>query len=290
MRTLVDHLKSYLAWRRAAQRSAILWPHADSALTRFNLAYARYFGEDKGSFNPDQPRVPAGSPDGGQWTSGGGGDAGKDPGDRSDANLVSEPAAMRGPRDKRPLPLHVPLGSAVHPETGRQRVTIINNAQTGLSNVDETTEKLRSTLEDVVNRLPSGSGSSYGTRIHTDFANAVREQNLRGIGRAGVEQTFPRDQPYGSPDSIRTDIILRDDGGDKIAIYDVKTGGARLTARRVQELLAKAEANPKIPVIEMHVIHGLSLKAQTVGLSDNWIILLRVWAPDLPDIEDLVEG
>ena len=76
MRTLVDHLKSYLTWRRAAQRSTVLWPQADRALERFNLAYARYFGEDKAGFNPDQPRMPAGNPDGGQWSKEeGGGDA-----------------------------------------------------------------------------------------------------------------------------------------------------------------------------------------------------------------------
>jgi hypothetical protein len=32
----------------------------------------------KAGFNPDQPRVPAGNPDGGQWTSGGGGDSATD--------------------------------------------------------------------------------------------------------------------------------------------------------------------------------------------------------------------
>ena len=67
MRMLVDHLKSYLTWRRAAERSTILWPQADSALKRFNLAYARYFGEDKAGFNPDQPRVPKDNPGGGRW-------------------------------------------------------------------------------------------------------------------------------------------------------------------------------------------------------------------------------
>src|SRR5205085_8723286 len=70
MRTLVDHLTSYGALRRAAQKSTSLWPQADRALERFNQAYARYFGEEKADFNPNQPRVPAGSPDGGQWTSG----------------------------------------------------------------------------------------------------------------------------------------------------------------------------------------------------------------------------
>ena len=43
------------------------------AARRFQLAYARHVQAlVKAGFNPDQPRVPAGNPDGGQWTSGGG--------------------------------------------------------------------------------------------------------------------------------------------------------------------------------------------------------------------------
>jgi hypothetical protein len=277
MRTLVGHLKSYMALRRAAQRSTSLWPQADRALERFNLAYTRYFGEDKAGFNPNQSRAPKGDPDGGQWVR----DAGRD------GSLVTKPAAMRrGPSDK-PLPLHVPLGKPAAPDAPRQRITIINNAQTGMSTVDKTTEKLRTTLEDVVNKLPDGSGSRYGIRVHTEFANAVRDQNLDGIGRAGVEQTFPRNLSYGSADSIRTDVTLRDAGGEAIAIYDVKTGTATLGPGRVQELLAKVDAG-RIPVIEMHVIRGLSLKSRTPQEKSSWIIVVRLWHPSLPDIRDMV--
>jgi len=88
MRTLVGHLKSYMALRRAAQRSTSLWPQADRALERFNLAYTRYFGEDKAGFNPNQPRSPKGNPDGGRWIR----DAGKEGADES---LRSEDAALR---------------------------------------------------------------------------------------------------------------------------------------------------------------------------------------------------
>jgi hypothetical protein len=35
---------------------------------------------EKGGFNPDQPRVPAGSPEGGQWGGGEGGDQSRQPG------------------------------------------------------------------------------------------------------------------------------------------------------------------------------------------------------------------
>jgi hypothetical protein len=280
MRTLVGHLKSYLALSREAQRSTSLRTQADRALERFNRAYAHYFAEDKAGFNPNQSRAPKGDPDGGQWVR----DAGRD------GSLVTKPAAMRrGPSDK-PLPLHLPLGKPAGPEVPRPRITIINNAQTGMSTVDGTTEKLRTTLEDVVNKLPDGSGSRYGTRVHTEFANAVRDQNLPGIGHAGVEQTFPLRQPYGSADSVRTDITLRDDSGEPIAIYDVKTGGATLTTGRVSELLRKSNANPAIPVIEMHVRRGLSLKARVRGPIESWIILMRVWRPGLPDIADLAEG
>jgi hypothetical protein len=55
-------------------------------------------------YSPDQPRVPAGNPDGGQWTSGGGSGAGHDSGD---APQDSEPLAQdrwpRTPASDQPL-------------------------------------------------------------------------------------------------------------------------------------------------------------------------------------------
>jgi hypothetical protein len=43
---------------------------------RGNSPAAVYGWTDKANFNPNQPRVPAGNPDGGQWTDGGGGGSG----------------------------------------------------------------------------------------------------------------------------------------------------------------------------------------------------------------------
>lgn len=105
MRTLVDHLKSYFALRRQAERSSHLWPHADRALERFNVAYARYFGEEKGGFNPSQPREPAGSSDGGQWTSGsdGGQEVGDGGGDASPSAGESLRQNQRSPQQTESL-------------------------------------------------------------------------------------------------------------------------------------------------------------------------------------------
>ena len=47
---------------------ALRW---DLAMLRFTWAWERLERAQRKAYNPDQPRVPAGNPDGGQWTSGG---------------------------------------------------------------------------------------------------------------------------------------------------------------------------------------------------------------------------
>jgi hypothetical protein len=64
-----------------------------------------------------------------------------------------------------------------------------------------------------------------------------------------------------------------------VAIYDVKTGGARLDAKRVAELRAKTNAGLGIPVIEMHIQRGLSLKGKTARARYFWIVTFRLWNP-----------
>jgi hypothetical protein len=245
-----------------------------------------YYGR---KYSPNQPRVPAGSREGGQWTDGGG--AGR----INDSRVVSDvtpdndwkpgaqyAAGPRGPKD-RGLPLHIPTPNAGELGVSTYRagqVIISNNAQTGISTVDETTDKLKTVLEKVVNDRPEGFGREYGKAIHYAFGDAVKTENLRGIGSEGVEHTFPEQGTrYGSKGTVRTDVVLKNDAGDVIAIYDVKTGGAYLDARRVQELRAKTGANLSVPVIEMHIQRGLSLKAKIDQEQYVWIITLRLWNP-----------
>ena len=129
----------------------------------------------KANFDPNQPRVPAGNPDGGQWTDAGGGQTAQ-PG-RSDSTDFSA-VRRRGPGDRGLLPFpHISPGSnASKPESPREPVTIVNNAQTGISTIDETTEKLKTILEKVVNTRQQGYGAEYGSAIHKDFADAVRTE------------------------------------------------------------------------------------------------------------------
>lgn len=190
----------------------------------------------KANFDPNQPRVPAGNPDGGQWTRVGG-----SPGLPQETTVEVD----------RTGPLYAATEIGIDP-----------SALTGMSTIDETTVSLARTLATVVDGvgvLPGAGAARYGTLVHTLFATAVRLGRFRGIGVFDVETTFP-DVRYGAAGSIRTDVILRNDVGDIIAIYDVKTGGAKLEPRRIRELRAKTGAGPNVPIIEMHIVRGVTLK------------------------------
>ncbi len=89
-------------------------------------------------------------------------------------------------------------------------------------------------------------------RARTDHC-AVKELDLPGIGQNGIEQSWSLEglARYGLAGSVRTDVYLRDRFGTPIAIYDVKTGNARLTPQRIQELRKAVGAGNDVPVIEL---------------------------------------
>jgi hypothetical protein len=100
-------------------------------------------------------------------------------------------------------------------------------------------------------------------------------------GDISVEHTYPEGQGlrYGSKGTVRTDVVLRNEFGEVIVIYDVKTGGAYLDVRRLAELRAKTNTNLSVPVVEMHVLRGLSLKGLAATARRFWFITLRLWNP-----------
>lgn len=105
--------------------------------------------------------------------------------------------------------------------------------------IDGTTDALVAILAAVDAAIPGGVGPLYGIAVHVAFANAVRAANLPGVGTIGAEQSFSLNDVanYGTDGSIRTDVSLWDDAHENaIAIYDLKTGGARLSNARADQL------------------------------------------------------
>lgn len=132
--------------------------------------------------------------------------------------------------------------------------TVVQRHRSGNPDVDRVTQKLEQMLDEVAERLGPGSGPAFGTLVHRGFARAVREADIPGIGRRGVESSFSAGDfvRYGSDGSYRTDVIMRadpDGNGGVIAIWDVKTGSATLSDSRAQELRRAVNVDSYVPLI-----------------------------------------
>ena len=236
-------------------------------------------------FNPDQPRVPAGYREGGQWT---------DSGDGTPAGAGAP--ATNEPSDNtwQAILSSVPLSSSVvaeNPDANVEFVTAKNAisidysvALTGISTIDDATKILSETLAQTMSNMdfiPEWTPQIYGTAVHVEFAAELRTLGIKGISPSDVEQSFFNGDAiiYGEPGSVRTDVILRNDIGDIIAIYDVKTGGAMLTAARVRELRDHTGVGIEVPIIELQVTRGARIKSQMHERRRIGSITARLWNP-----------
>jgi hypothetical protein len=170
----------------------------------------------KYGYNPNEARIPKYSLGGGRWTKGG----------IEIAQAGDGPLSPLEPRES-----------------------------TGISQIDDVTKKLKEILTKTMNglaRLP-GQPQRYGKIVHVAFAGAVIEEGIRGISPFDVERPFPLPADYGSTKRRAIpDVVLRNDIGDIIAIYDVKTGDATVDPWRARELRAATGVGPEVPIIILH--------------------------------------
>ncbi len=206
-------------------------------------------------YNPNQPRVPGGQPDGGQWTNTGHGWHRQSLADREANQRFSLSGEVLS--DGLPeLPRVWTQYAEARSNTGPQDPAIESTHQTLLD--------ILISVNSRANRFAgSMSPTQYGTYVHVEFANAVRSRNLPGIGTEGVEQSFDADglnPPYGTYDTIRTDIILRNRAGRIIAVFDVKTGDAIMNPAREAKIRAYTHVGPDIPLFILRAQRGAGRK------------------------------
>jgi hypothetical protein len=232
-------------------------------------------------YRPDQARVPAGSREGGQWTDDGGGDGISGGGDASpngnastsrvrlaDAGSTSDPTVMS---DANPDP--------IIPGQQYAQAVVERFDKTGDPKVDAMSETFMSALAKAHATVGEGAGPVYGIMIHGAFGADIKSQNLPGIG---VEQSFSLGDVarYGLDGSIRTDVVLRDPDSPSTkptAIWDVKTGEARLSGPRVQEIRDQVRVGPEVPVIELHIGRGVTKKGIVGQTHCLAVISARIW-------------
>lgn len=128
-----------------------------------------------------------------------------------------------------------------------------------------------------VDFLPSMSPGTYGTAVHIAFGAEVKTLGIPGLG--DIERSFSlndSDPRYRLLGTIRTDVVLRNIQGDIIAIYDVKTGDAKMTSARANEL-RETRAASNTPVFELNIVRGPSRKYRRV-MFDRTIYVARTHA------------
>lgn len=229
----------------------------------------------KAGFNPDQPRVPRGNPGGGQWVAEGGDETSAGVGANRASDTESQIGVSSGAAtlsDTRVLSDANPDPTIPGAQYAQTQINVETSALTGIQRIDDTTLKLANTLarvKDVVDYLPDLGPAVYGTTVHTAFAAALRLQGLPGVE---VEPTFSGTF-YGAKDSIRPDAVLRNDVGDVVAIYDVKTGEKGIDPIRAARLRLSAGVGNEVPVIQLSIPHGVSRKY--VALKRAFAMMLK---------------
>jgi hypothetical protein len=142
-------------------------------------------------FNPNQPRVPAGNPDGGQWTSAGGGGGTSDP--RVVSDVTPDNAWKPGARyatDARRVPARVRIGKqSVELEPGQalRLVEAEARAQDAIARVRE--------LDPSWRPRPSADESVEGLiRTHETVAQQAQAR-FRELASLAVSSHVPRQRP-----------------------------------------------------------------------------------------------
>lgn len=210
-------------------------------------------------YDPNQPRVPAGNPDGGQWTSEGGATSGEDLSDLPDgAKPVFAPAVIP--------PLVIGLESALAVfagllalNTGGRRPVFEFNArefdgsegEPGFAasrlltreEVNDYCPRLNEVqartdfAASILRREDFARPSEYGTAVHTNLKHQIdqlSDPNFR------AEISLLKEQPatYGRPGSIRIDVF-ENVGNGTVCVYDIKTGKEGLSPARFAEIAAR---------------------------------------------------
>ena len=103
-----------------------------------------------------------------------------------------------------------------------------------MANEVRNTEEL---IQDAANlakaNVGEGSGAIYGTNVHTEFANQIEQLQANGANISSeVSYLNGKVVRYGTKGSVRADVVVGDIT-KPTAVYDLKTGGAKMTAKQM---------------------------------------------------------
>lgn len=217
----------------------------------------------RGHYDPNQPRVPAGNSDGGQWTDDDGGIA------ASELNDSEHPQLAQFSPNSPPVrtPVRGPLGALLAlfaalsaRNTPEQRAVLEFNAREFLPNADgefdqgkvgvlnrnqvnencprlgEVQSRTNHATEVIDRSAANMSAQQRGTAIHTHLKYQIENLgNPNFRAEASLLKELAADAEYGAKGSIRIDV-LENVGNGTVCVYDIKTGRSGLVPARMAEI------------------------------------------------------
>jgi hypothetical protein len=104
--------------------------------------------------------------------------------------------------------------------------------------------KLQSAANKASNIVGNGKGPVHGTKVHTEFSKI----NVKGTSS---EVSYKNGQvvPYGTKGSVRADKVAGN-VNKPAAVYDLKTGGAKLTPAEIKKYQQNVPGSPPVKEIK----------------------------------------
>jgi len=208
-------------------------------------------------YDPNQPRVPAGNPDGGQWTSIGGEDSDSE----SFEDLVQPVFAPAVPPVIAAVEAALALFAGLSALNNRDSRAIfefnargydrdgdpsdfVNSRVLTRDQVDSECPRLNEVQQRTdfaaasVNRGDYARASEYGTAVHKNLADQIKALNDPNF-RAEISMLKTEGAArYGQAGSIRVDVFERV-GNGTVCVYDIKTGTEGLSLARFHEIASR---------------------------------------------------
>lgn len=243
--------------------AAPLGPHRDTLLLRIKsdlafrrtqLALVQHFATgQKAGFRPDQPRLPAGSSAGGQWTTGDVGDAETKPEPvfldprryavqktiEAGLALYTWLSTRNGPDAHATVAFKAKqFGSNEQGQINLDNVAVLDRDQVESTcpRLDEVQERTNRAAEEVAQDRDFLLPKQYGTAVHKNLKDQIDALDDRNF-RAEVSYLKGDEEGYGARGSIRIDV-LENAGRGTVCVYDIKTGRSGLSVPRMTEIAA----------------------------------------------------
>ena len=116
---------------------------------------------------------------------------------------------------------------------------------TGTAAFETTENAIVKAASDAVTEAGEGSGAVYGTKVHTILKASITEMKNAGADiHAEVSYLNKEVVDYGTKGSIRVDVAVGD-VEHPTTIYDLKTGGAKMSASQLKKYWANLPASVK---------------------------------------------